>query len=143
MTTIQVSVQGSNPLQETIKRLTKALDQTEILDESAALVLNRTLRRFLAEERPDGVKWVRSKAAIKRAAQGYGGDTLFKTGRLFHSIQLASSTQSERFIGTDVPYGWYHQRGKDDMFRPFLGFGEGDVTDVQKLLIKRIREAFK
>jgi phage virion morphogenesis protein len=135
-----VEIVGQERTQAIVKALTKALDQQEILDEGAAVLLARTRARFLRQVNPDEQPWLPSKAAIKRAIKGKGGGTLFDTGRLFHSIQLASSTTSERFIGTDVPYGRYHQYGKGQELRQFLGFSDADVSLVQKLVIKRIKD---
>lgn len=137
---IAINVVGQPRIEAVFSALNKALDTTEILDESAAALLARIRARFLDQVSPDGVAWKPSEAAMNRAKFGRGGGTLFKTGRLFHSIQLAHSTQSERFIGTDVPYGIYHNYGWGQEHREFMGFSDGDISLVQQLIIHRIQE---
>jgi phage virion morphogenesis protein len=136
---IKIDVLGQPRLEQIINAVDEAIDPTHILDEGAAILLARNLKRFLQQVDPDGVPWIPSKAAEIRAKKGRGGGTLFDTGNLFHSIQLARSTVSERFIGTDVPYGRFHQFGKP-IARPFLGINEEDIGMLNKLVIKRLKE---
>lgn len=138
---IYVEILGQPRILAFVAAIEKALDTTEILDESAAILLARNRRRFLRQVDPDEQPWPQSKAALKRALTGKGGGTLFKTGRLFHSIQLARSTFSDRFIGTDVPYAKYHQdRSAYPSARVFMGFNDSDVSVVNRLVIKRIKD---
>lgn len=140
---IRIDIQGQVRLEQVFDGINKALNQTEILDEGSALLLSRLRRRFLQQKDPEGKDWIPSKAALKRKAKGRGGGTLFDTGRLFHSIQLARSTESERFIGSDVFYGVYHNEGRPQHGLPrreFMGFGENDVDTMRRLIINRLRE---
>lgn len=126
---------------ETVK---ENIDTEAILDEAGALLLNRIRTSFLAEEDPDEKPWIPSAAAIRRRALG-GSGTLFDTGRLFRSIQLASRGVDQRVIATDVPYGKSHQFGVPGKLpiRLFLGFGEKDEELVQRLLDKRFERLLR
>lgn len=133
----------------TAKALLAALEPDEILDEASTIILNRIRTRFLAEQGPDS-KWVPSKAAMIRRGGGFtwsngrkwtGTGTLFASGRLFHSIQVVRGASDERSFLTDVPYAKYHQFGKGDMARPFLGFNKEDISVVESLIKRRVSEA--
>lgn len=138
---LKIDIQGQPRLESVLQSLTSALDVTEILDESAAILLNRIRTNFLVQTSPDGQKWVESGAAKDRAAKGRGGGTLYNTGRMYQSIQLYAPGTNTRSIGTDVPYAGIHNNGVGQIQREFLGFGEDDADLVQKLIIKRITEA--
>ena len=116
------------------------MDMESLLDESAALLLNRILTRFLAETDPQGRPWIPSRAGINRRASG-GGGTLFDTGRLFRSIQVHKE-EGQRRISTDVPYARQHNFGENGMIpRPFLGFSQSDEELVHSLVDLRIKQA--
>lgn len=103
----------------------------DLLDEANAIILNRIRTRYLNEVDIENVSWKPSIAGIKRRAAG-GTGTLFDTGRLFRSIQLARSNDRERVIGTDVPYASHHQFGTRRLpIRSFLGFNNDDVSVVE------------
>lgn len=130
----------SDQIDEVISRLEDATDSVAILDEASALLLNRIRTRFLREESPDG-PWLPSKAATKRRSGG-GSGTLFDTGNLFRSVQTAGTGPNERKILTDVEYGIYHHEGTALLPpRVFLGFNDNDADLVERLIIKRVREA--
>lgn len=141
--------------------------ETRILDDCGAFMLNKIRNRFLREVDPDERPWLPSKAGIKRrgtfsrARSGKlrrGTGTLFKTGHLFRSIQLAPITPGavETSIRTDVFYAPFHQFGVDPFtgrtrrpaYKPyphpgiarrrFLGFNEGDISTYTKLLALKI-----
>lgn len=135
---IEVQVTGLKELRDKLKAIQKALNVTDILDESEAILLNRIRARFLSEEGPDNKPWMKSKAALKE-----GRKTLFKTGTLFHSIQAFKRGRNERAIGTDVYYAVYHQFGKGDAHRPFLGFNDEDLAIIERRVIQRVTEALK
>lgn len=147
----EVSISGITELTLKFKRLQEALDVADILDESQAIMLNRIRTRFLAETDPDGVPWPQSAAAAKRRAGGYtkrdgkkyyATGTLFETGTLFHSIQAYRVDENTRGIGTDVPYGKYHQLGTVNLpVRKFLGFNQEDLTIMEARVVQRIKEA--
>jgi len=141
---LRVEVRGFADLTATLKAAEAALDVTNLLDEAGAVLLQRIRSRFLAQVDPDGVPWPVSRAAMRRASSGRGGGTLYDTGRLFHSIQLHKTGQDSRSIATDVPYAPEHNLGqKGQVTRVFLGFGEEDRDVVNRIVIRRITEAFK
>jgi len=124
-----------------LAKLEEVLDSGLILDEAAAFLLGRIRRRFLEERDPDGQGWEPSKAAIKRRLSG-GTGTLYKTGRLWRSIQAAVVDGNERrVIDTDVPYARIHQLGIGQVKRVFMGFSDGDVDILERLLQLRIDQA--
>lgn len=138
MLSIQVTAQLGDllPIQG---RLEKATDPQYILDESAAFLLNKIRTRFLAEEGPEG-KWVPSRSGQARRSAG-GTGTLFDTGTLFRSIQLASAGTNARAIQTDVPYAGKHNFGEDGQVkRLFMAFNDNDVEILRRILYIRVKE---
>lgn len=139
MLSVGIDFKGGS-LKGVTESLNNALDVTSILDEAAAVLLNRIRTRFLAETDPEGKPWEPSKAGIKRRANG-GTGTLFNTGTLFRSIQLHSSGADSRAISTDVPYARKHQLGLDgNKKRVFLGFSQDDAKIVERLLEIRVKK---
>jgi hypothetical protein len=133
---------GSRKIEDILRELPQALDTEKILDEGAALMFNRQRTRFLQQVDPHGIPWTPSFAAKKERRA-----TLFKTGKLFRSIQLYAAGPNERAIGTDVtndagfPYGMALQYDKI-VPRVFLGFNESeDVPTMVDLVFHRIEEA--
>lgn len=139
---LTLSQEGVEPLLGKINQILRAVDVTEILDEAQALLLHRNRARFLAEEDPDGNKWLPSRAGLRRRATG-GTGTLFASGALFHSIQASlEHGTNDRQIATDVPYAFKHQYGVAGMYpRPFLGVSDEDLFLVEARIIQRISEA--
>lgn len=134
---IEITISGLKEVRSKLDQLSKSLDTTEILDESEAILLNRIRTRFLAETDPDGQKWTPSRRALKT-----GGKTLFKTGKLFHSLQAYAKGLDTRGIGTDIPYAAKHQFGEGGLpVRAFLGFNDEDLMIVEKRVLQRITEA--
>lgn len=139
---LKLEVEGLEEVASQFKAIEDALNPTGILDEAVAILLSRIKRRFLQELFPDGVnKWKPSLAAQLRAAKGRGGGTLYDTGNLYNSIQEYADGPNSRLIGTDVEYAKYHQDGKGDMFRPFLGINDEDTSLMVGLIVKRLRKA--
>jgi phage gpG-like protein len=123
-------VQGQPELEIRLDQLAKELDPVKVLDQAAAILLNRIRARFLNELSTDGSPWTPSAAAIKR-----GGHTLFDTGNLFRSIQLFAESPTTRAIGTDVPYAGFLNFGTSILPpREFLGFSDDDISAVQAYL---------
>lgn len=140
---LDTSLVGLAEFEAKLSRMVTALDVSGIVDEIAAAMLARTRARFLQQVSPDGVPWIPSFAAIRRALHGDGGGTLYDTGRLFHSIQLYLVDDNTRAIGTDVDYAPKHQFGTDGMVkREFLGFGDDDVALANKIANDRITRLF-
>ena len=141
---LDIRVQGSERVESLVRTLTSEGTLRNILDEGAAVLFGRMRARFLAQTDPDGVKWKASPAALRREKSGRGGGILFSTGRLFHSLQLYADSSLSRAIGTDVPYGKFHQYGSIRLpKRQFLGFSDGDVETMEAVAIRRIAEALR
>jgi hypothetical protein len=141
MLDINVTPRRLNAIIAGIDALSGGLDESleDALDQSAAMLLARIRRRFLAQTDADGNKWPESGAARKRRLKGQGGKTLFDTGSLFHSLQLTRKLPGERAVGvlggasnrkTGVSvelYGRVHQLGLGAQTkREFLGISEED-----------------
>jgi phage gpG-like protein len=142
---------------QALDNLLEAVDSEAILDEAGTLLLNRIRTRFLAETSPDGSKWIPSKAAIKRRAKG-GTGTLFDTGNLFRSLQLAALGPNERMLFTDVEYAPPLHFGMDPFTfktskgnvaehpglpaRPFMDINDDDIELAVNLIILRVERAF-
>lgn len=116
------------------------INTNEILDAAGAMLLNRIRTRYLKEVDPDGVAWLPSKAGLLRRLTG-GTGTLFKTGTLFHSIQLHKVDSNNRDISTNVPYAGFHQNGKGSMHREFLGFSGEDQTVYENIVERMLDRA--
>lgn len=140
MTTISATVKGFSGLQTLFKKAEQAANPERALDEVGAILLNRIRTRFLEQVDTDGVPWVPSKAAQRRAS-GSGGGTLFDTGALFNSIQLFNRGPGTRAIATDVSYAPKHQFGLDgNPRREFLGFSDEDVNTANEFILSRINK---
>lgn len=137
MITLKVGI-PTNGVSPVISRLVNALDQARILDEAGAIALYNLQQRFLAETAPDGSRWTPSRAGLARRARG-GTGTLFDTGNLFRSIQLARTSLTESEIFTDVEYAADLQG--PPVPRIFMGFAARDLTDIERMLVRRVEEA--
>lgn len=135
-------VTGEENVTHTLAAIAEALDATFILDQSAALLLNRIRDRFLRTMDETGKKWKPSFASYLRRKEGRGGDTLYDTGRMFHSIQVYADGPLGRMLGTDVEYAPKHQFGLEGMVvRRFIGVNEEDIGLVQAFIYKRVFHA--
>lgn len=145
------------------QRLRKYLDKLQQVDTSEiSSVLAEQTRtavelRFRQSKDPEGNKWQPSKRV-----QAEGGQTLIRTSMLKNSLQ--SKATAEGFaVGTNLKYAATHQKGAKDRVikpkkkkvlrfpingsfrsakevhvdipaRPFLGFSEQDLLDIQETL---------
>lgn len=134
---LKLKLEGLEPLRKRLASVVVAIDRKEILDEAAALLLNRTRSRFLAEVDPEGVAWAPSQRVLRE-----GGKTLFLTGKLFHSLQAVALNDSERAIATRVPYAQRLQSGNPTP-RRFLGVSREDLTLIERRILQRIEESIK
>lgn len=141
-------------LDQVLGQFETKLDVEDILDQGAAIIMNRTRQRFLEEKTPDGRPWKPSRGGLIRKSGGFtigprgqklrGGGTLFATGDLFRSLGIYRKAPGERVLATDIPYARKHQEGLEGMIpRPFLGFSESDVSVLQRLVEKRIGDLLK
>jgi len=141
---VQVSGDVQAYIDEKLAALADPKVIQDILDESQALMLNRIRTRFLNTEDTDGNQWEVSEAARRRLLKGMGGKTLFDKGNLFHSIQAFIAPPDERIIGSDIPYGKYHQYGTSKLpVREFLGIGDEDIKLIEALVLRRVKEVFQ
>ena len=139
------------------------LGNTQALMESIGEALvSGTLKRFDAEEYPQGNKWEPSGRASEE-----GGQTLTDTGRLRRSIDYAA-TAGKVMVGSNLAYARIHQEGgiitpknaKKLVFtgrggkkvavdkvtipaRPYLGVSEEDMDDVKAAMTDFLAGAFK
>lgn len=117
------------------------IDYDALVDIAAEVLLQRILVRFLAEVSPEGQQWVPSHAAMRRAAAGILGGTLYDTGRLFRSLHIERPASGVRTITTAVPYASKHQNGTDGMVRrSFMGANPDDLTILHAALHARLPE---
>lgn len=122
----------------------------KIADYLATTLISRVRKSFMKQENPDGSKWPMSKAAAKRLGGGYtwtpggpfgggkrkvtGGNILFASGNLFHSIQLVKKGVGEYSIQTDVPYAQYYMN-KD---RTIIGTTPGELDKLTEMILSRL-----
>jgi len=108
---------------------------------STAAILNRLRTTYLAEQDPAGAPWIPSRSGIARRKRG-GTGTLFDSGRLFRSIQLATLPNlGEASIFTDVPYANKHNLGTDGMVkREFLAITPEHASMALSIFEKKVQE---
>jgi hypothetical protein len=143
---ILFTIEGQPKLEKIVAKVPAAFNMTAVLDEGAAILYNRMRTRFVQQIDPMGVPWVPSFASIREHR-----NTLFKTGKLFRSLQLYSTGPNSRAIGSNVtnqtgfPYGLALQFGWGKLPpRIFLGFSQTeDVPFMLNLVALRVGESFK
>ena len=119
-----------------INRLIEVLTDDTLLDRPSAILYNRIRTYYMNEtDITSHVRWKRSQRAIRTDT-----NTLYDTGNLYRSIQLAKGQENQRFIGTDVDYAKYHQEGKGDMHRPFLGWDDETSELMTLATIQIVKE---
>jgi len=123
---MQVSIQIDSLLvqQKLDKIIAKQGNWRQELFDSSILLLRSMDLNFAMQGRP--TRWTPSQAAINR-----NGMTLQDTGRLRRSVtSIISDTDyslnnDSLKIGTNVPYGKYHQKD-----RPFLMIHQEDINNI-------------
>lgn len=141
--TLEATITGIEELTEQLETIENALDVEEILDISAAFLLNQIRTRFLRQEAPDGSIWEPSAASFQRAATGRGGGTLFDTGTLWNSLSVGRFAGG-RTIFTEVEYAPLHNFGLEGFpQREFLGFNEDDEQGVENIVNNLIQNALR
>jgi phage gpG-like protein len=139
---LNIRVQGLPEVEARIAALNTAINPTLIADEAGALIFNRIRTRFLQQVDSSNQPWKPSLAALTRAKTGRGGGTLYDTGNLFRSLQLFAAGPNAREIGSNVPYGPYHNFGTGRTpQREFLGIGRDDINLAEQLVMMRILKA--
>lgn len=107
-------------------------DLKPLMQDIGAIVENSTRERFLTKEDPDGVVWQELAPETIERKKGRGGK-LVEYGDLMRSI-TAHATAVSVEVGTDRPYGKYHQMGWGVPQRAFLGLSDDDFADINDLL---------
>ena len=140
---LQIDVTGIAELNALFDNITDIIDPERVLDEAAAILLNRIRTRFLEQVDADGNPWPVSAASrIRNSTPGGGGGTLFDTGALFNSLQVFTNEPGVRGLGTDIPYAPQHQFGENGLpERNFLGFNDDDGLIIERLIADRIERA--
>ena len=115
----------------------------------ATTLISRVRKNFMKQQNPDKSKWKMTKAAQKRLSGGYtyakggrfapggkktGGNILFASGNLFHSIQLVNRGVGAYAIMTDVPYAKYYQNEKHTI----IGASDQDIDQLAQTIIARM-----
>lgn len=120
-----------------INRLIQVLSDDTLMDRPSAIIYNHIRTSYMNEKDPaTGNRWKPSIRALKTRT-----NTLYDTGELYRSIQLAKGVTNQRFIGTDVDYASIHQYGRDRVVaRPFLGYSDEVAGIATDFLIRDIKE---
>lgn len=113
-------------------------------------LVSGTIKRFAAEETPDGKKWEPSARAQTQGGlqSSSAGKTLTDTARLRASIDYAA-TPTKVMVGSNVAYARIHQMGgktgkghKVTMpARPYLGVSGEDMEEVKETVSEFIKNA--
>lgn len=108
-------------------------DLTPLMTAIGSVLEGSTRQRFADRESPNGVAWAVLMPATIDAKNGRG-NILVDSGDLMRSITFHASSDSV-IVGTDRPYGKYHQTGTKNMpMRPFLGISEQDKAEIGDLI---------
>lgn len=101
-----------------------------LMERIGALVANQTQTRFSTQRGPDNVPWAR-----RRNNRDPNRAILTQTARLRRSIRF-EARDSSVLVGTDVPYGRYHQEGtaRGLPARPFLGVNMANERQILQLV---------
>lgn len=121
-----------------LNKVIRNLRDKKLAEDTGAIMLNLIKRRFLQQVDENNIPWIPSLASIERRKSGRGGGTLFDSGRLFRSIQLARDSNNVIAIQTDVPYAKYHQFGEGQIRRSFLNASERDVGVLSNFILARM-----
>ena len=96
------------------------------------------LNLFKKEESPEGKAWAPRKVDGDGARSGRRS-LLVKSGRLRKSIRLTRVTSNSVAIGTNVPYGKYHNEGTERLpQRQFIGKSAELTRRLQRMIKAKI-----
>lgn len=130
---LQVSaLKGQVKTGRAIDLFIRGVDTEQVLDDAAAILLNRIRTRFQQQIDPEGHPWIQSQAAIDE-----NRNTLIDTGKLFRSIQLYQTSKGMRLIGTDVEYAPYHHAPRKGIRRAFMAFNDEDLSLIEAMILLR------
>lgn len=141
-------------LAEKANVLDKVLDVDALGELLASVQLLFLRKRFLDHESPQQTQWEESYSSKLRqkAGETTGDSTLFDTGALYQSLQMARESLGAFSIGTSMSYAAKHQYGGDVFLggktinlpaRPFVGFQQNDPDVLLSILQNRISERLK
>lgn len=103
-----------------------------LMTDIGAVVESSTRERFSTKKDPDGIGWQQLSPERLEQKKGRGG-ILVDYGDLMKSITSHATAVSVE-VGTDRPYGKYHQMGWGVPERKFLGLSDDDFADIRELL---------
>lgn len=140
---MQINVTDQIPaLNEHLTALQQRLngDLTPLMQAIGSVLEGSTRQRFADKVSPNGVAWAVLMPSTVKAKNGRS-NILVDSGDLIRSITFHASNDSV-VIGTDRPYGKYHQTGtkKADgstkmVARPWLGLSQQDQFDINDLIM--------
>lgn len=114
-------------------------DLTPLMQAIGSVLEGSTRQRFVDKQSPNGVAWAVLMPSTVKAKNGRS-NILVDSGDLIRSITFHASNDSV-MIGTDRPYGKYHQTGTKKangntkmVARPFLGLSEDDKSEIGDLI---------
>ena len=113
---------------------------TPLMQAIGSVLEGSTRQRFADKQSPNGVAWAVLMPATVKAKNGRS-NILVDSGDLIRSITF-HATRDSVMVGTDRPYGKYHQTGtkKADgstkmVARPWLGLSQQDQFDINDLIV--------
>ena len=114
-------------------------DLTPLMQAIGSVLEGSTRQRFADKQSPNGVAWAVLMPSTVKAKNGRS-NILVDSGDLIRSITFHATSDSV-VIGTDRPYGKYHQTGTKKangttkmVARPWLGLSEQDKSDIGDLI---------
>ncbi len=128
--TVTVAITGLDRATVAIQHITM-WEFDELLTILGKLILAQTERHFEDEAGPTGAwaPWRPSTASRRK-----GGQILTETGQLRGSFSMKTGLLDVE-VGTNVPYGKFHQWGTKKMVaRPFVGLSETDKDEVEQAI---------
>ena len=136
-----IDLDDGSPLGQALEEISDILTRrrfAQLMRRIGELMVRQTRQRFDTETDPDGVRWARRRSTFDSARP-----VLTLTGRLRRSIRF-EATEDSVDIGTDVPYGRYHQDGTRDLpRRSFLGISPRDERQIRDLVEEFFEEIFE
>jgi len=161
MANLSITIDASQ-IEDLFKAVETVLSTENVLDTASSIILRRTRARFLQEMDPEGKPWPPSQAGIDRRRRlkpsksgkiRGGTGTLFETGTLWRSIQLAPSQgdlfgdvgsraiMAGAFTKRGVEYGQFHQFGTKTLpKREFLGISDSDIELFEHRILQQVAE---
>jgi phage gpG-like protein len=129
-----------------LTNLGQKIDEDDLAMQAAAIMLDRTRKRFLDAVNPEGRAWPVSEASKRRPTK-----TLYATGSLFNSLTLARTGQGSYKVFVDPnttnrdtnenvsEYAKDIQQGLNGQpERRFLGVSDTDRKEVAEIVFGRL-----